>query len=261
MATVVSIDWSSPDDIHVLRGTISRPLNDLLVITPDTGEPLLANDTPGKLASAGVTNIQFLITFPNNAHGVTVDTGTPAANGTGSVRALPLAGVATFPRNFIVTAQVTAAATFTAQIRVHLHTSVTTVILSPSTLTARQDLGANPSKVGFSVLAEFDDGVHGNITNYGDPANPTTRLQWQSTSPGLTIDTEGIDHREREHRIGICPGHASGGARRGDRDRPGPFRGRLVGTAHDQPCGWLRLSDPSSQRVQSVGTPRWLSSR
>jgi hypothetical protein len=92
---------------------------------------------------------------------VTVDTALPAG-----------------PRlySFIVTATVTQGTTqLRARIRVHVHDHVTAKWLTPSSLTVRQ--GATGMR--FSVLATFDDGVIGDITNWAPlestPAIPGDR--------------------------------------------------------------------------------------
>jgi hypothetical protein len=183
MADVVAIAWQAtagsayPDyrDLHVLQGQKSRRLDTLLRIFLSDGTPLLANET-SKFAAANITSVQFVPVFPFTVttHGAAVD---PT---TGVVSTGVPAGTA-FPRNFIITATVmakvggaTTPTKFTMPIRMHVHSGVTAVHLTPSTLTARQELktGVAPSVVSFSIFVVFDDGVIGDVTHNGDPAVP-----------------------------------------------------------------------------------------
>ncbi len=185
---VIGVVWNAGqnDDIHVLRGKSSRPLDRLLVIVPDQGDPFFLRDLDAaKRTQHAITNTQcFSITFPNG-HGVTLNTATGVISADVAVPTVP------YPRNFLVTGTVTATVDgspkdFSVSLRVHVHTSVSQVFLSPPSLTVRfETTGAFKSSVGFSVLAKFNDNVIGDITRHGDPDNATTRLTWQNQSPSL----------------------------------------------------------------------------
>src|SRR5262249_16685721 len=73
--------------------------------------------------------------------------------------------------NFLMTVSVqdSSAKTYETEIRIHIHDSVTDIWLTPSTLTIHK--GANESR--FTVLASFNDGVVGDITDGG-------QLSWKS---------------------------------------------------------------------------------
>jgi hypothetical protein len=198
MADVAFLSWLATDgsaypdsrDIHVLRGHSSRRLDNLLRITTVDNHSFLANSS-SEVTAAGISSIKFspIFTFTVATHGVTVDQST----GVVTAGAQP-AGA--FPRNFIIKATVVATVsgapqTFTIPIRVQVHTSVSAVHLTPSTLTARQEAtGVAPSVVSFSIFAEFDDGVFGDITHHGDPAVPASLPTWLSQTP-TTVSVAG----------------------------------------------------------------------
>jgi hypothetical protein len=196
---VTSIDWDRPpppdnifqplgDDIHVLRGQKSRRLDNLLrLFVP--GDSFLANDETKKTAN-GVTKVEFLPIFPfTAAHGVSVDVDT------GIVTAEPNEPANKFPRNFLIRATVsrTGLSQLVRLIRVHVHKTVTP-FLTPNALTLRKEpAGVAATKVGFSVFAEFDDGVFGDITRFGDPSVPASLITWEALTPDLiSIDANGM---------------------------------------------------------------------
>ena len=115
----------------------------------------------------------------------------PQYSATGVISADVAVPTVPYPRNFLVTGTVTATVDgspkdFSVSLRVHVHTSVSQVFLSPPSLTVRfETTGAFKSSVGFSVLAKFNDNLIGDITRHGDPDNATTRLTWQNQSPSL----------------------------------------------------------------------------
>ena len=179
---VSGVAWNAGlnDDIHVLRNQTSRPLDNLLVIEVDQGDAFFLKDLDAaKKALHNITATGFSITFPNTAaHGAALNTNN------GAVTAAAAVPAGAYPRNFLVTATVTAtvngaAKDFSISIRVHVHTSVSQVFLSPPSLTARLEATpATNSFVAFSAFAKFDDGVFGDITRHGNPDNPSTQLTW-----------------------------------------------------------------------------------
>jgi hypothetical protein len=110
------------------------------------------------------------------------------------------------PRSFLVTATASAAggSTQSARTRIYVHDHVTALWLTPNPLTIRQ--GAEDARL--SLLAQFDDGVIGDITNWSPDATPaeTARtyvhesgssdplLVWSSEDPAVISvdDTTGV---------------------------------------------------------------------
>jgi hypothetical protein len=132
-------------DIHVLRGgPASKALDSALALDSST------NALPPK----------FTPRFKNAANlGVSVDPKT----GEVTAQAQPGGGTK-FPNfNFIITAQqiIGGSGTLETKIRVHVHESIQQIWLTPSTLSAH--IGADERR--FTVLALFDDGTVGDITN------------------------------------------------------------------------------------------------
>src|ERR1051325_9393486 len=178
---VNQVFWNNGEgyDIHVVAGASSRTLNDLLGI--EHGNPpffIRAND-PARPATMAVKfraafNGAVVATTPNfTGFGVTVNQDTGAVSVLNPLNPVP------FLRNFLIHAEVTdssvaPAKTFVAKIRVHVHTTVTRVWLTPRPLTIHR--GADGQR--FSVLAEFSDQTVGDITRIpglawvsGTPAN------------------------------------------------------------------------------------------
>jgi hypothetical protein len=85
-------------------------------------------------------------------------------------------------------------------IRVHLHTSVTTVALTPGTLTVRPSSATRtaPERTGywFTVRALFDDETMGDLTEHH----------------GVTWSSEPPDHVDPDGELVIAPGDVPGGA-------------------------------------------------
>jgi hypothetical protein len=151
-------------DIHLLTGETSRTLNDLLKIK-DGVEPTatfkLASEDGGHPFG---TTTRFLGEFsgaPGPAHGVEdVDVTT------GEVE-ISISLPTTRLFNFLVRAEVSLGTppsapvfSMTPRIRVHIHSSVVRAWLSPIPLSIHR---GSPGQ-RFSVLAEFDDGVIGDIS-------------------------------------------------------------------------------------------------
>lgn len=178
-------------DIHLLPGLVSPRLDHLVWIEDTTGNRR-ADHPP---AGVSIAFFSQFIGWPSG-HGVTVN------EATGEIEiASPLpAG----PRlhSFIVECSSSEGAQHsTTRIRVHVHEAVTRMWLSPSVLHVRE--GAENMR--FGVLARFDDGVIGDITNWSpfDAPNPGDRtfvrrqadavpvLSWSSPHP----DQIAIDER------------------------------------------------------------------
>jgi hypothetical protein len=138
-------------DIHVLRGgPASKALDGSLLLDQSTNAlpPVFAAHFKGA---------------PNN-FGVDVNTAT------GEVTASPHPGSdqPKFPNfNFLMTARqvVGGAATYETKIRIHIHDSIEKIWLTPSTLTVH--VGSDEHR--FTVLALFDDGTVGDITDWPQP--------------------------------------------------------------------------------------------
>jgi hypothetical protein len=188
--TVERLFWPnvSGRDIHLLRGTVSPRLDHLLRIADTRGTRRADDPHPG-------VTVTFEPKFKGapDAHGVTVDTDT----GEVSVAAALPAGPRL--RSFIMVCTASEDdEEFTTRIRFFIHEAISEKWLTPDRLTVRN--GA--SNMRFSVLATFNDGVIGDVSNWSpfrtpDPDDRTyVREQdstdpihvWSATGTGITVD-------------------------------------------------------------------------
>jgi hypothetical protein len=167
--TVEQINWPgvSGRDLHLLPGLVSPRLDQLLYIADSSGT--VRADTP----PPGVT-----VTFAAQLSVDPATVGVPLDPATGEIEITaplpPPTSSAPRVRSFIVDATVTdpnAGTSFTTSIRVLVHERLVRVWPTPRSLTVRQGAG----NMRFTVLAEFDDGTIGDITNWApfgglDPA-------------------------------------------------------------------------------------------
>lgn len=177
-------------DIHLVPGTVSPRLDQLLAIEDSLGNRFGNNPHPGVV----VTFTPRFFGAPA-AHGVTVSTVTGQVTVANPLPAAP------FLRNFIIDCTATEGATrFTRMIRVHIHPGITRHWVTPGRLNV--PLGARNMR--FSVLAELTDGTFGDITNWGafetptaarneifvqtDPAPRRPALTWSSNAAGIPVD-------------------------------------------------------------------------
>ncbi len=175
-----STRWNGGDtgeDVHILRGQAGPDLSARLVVKQVGVAAVFANAVP---AGVAVTFTGLFAGAPA-AHGASV----AAASGVVTATALPVILPPLLPppvlRNFLIEATVTEGAVVMRQhIRVHIHNALTDVWITPSSLTVRQ----NATAVRLSVMARFDDGVIGDITDWALlPAAHLSRLQWQASTP------------------------------------------------------------------------------
>jgi len=144
-------------DIHLVPGLASPRLDQLLTVTTTTHGNLRADIS----ARDDPWTVSFAPSFTPSptdrfTKGVAVD------SHTGEVSVQPLPAGSRL-RTFTVTATVRqGTTTLTAKLRIHVHGAVVARWITPSSLTVRQ--GAKAMR--FSVLARFDDGVIGDITNW-----------------------------------------------------------------------------------------------
>jgi hypothetical protein len=182
---ITAINWGRENgrDIHLVAGqSISPLIDDRLVFTPVGGPNVMAGVYQ---ASHSDVNLKFVPIFrPQSTsgdfvvgHGITVNTRTGAVSIAGTLPAQR-------KPNFLIEAQATNSGSpdvFRARIRVHVHKSVKPngLWLSPAQLTVRADtmLPSGETHYRFSVRAEFDDDVVGDLTvGHGvtwGPANVT----------------------------------------------------------------------------------------
>lgn len=177
-------------DIHLLPGSVSPRIDQLLAIEDSLGNTLASTPKPG----VAVTFAPRFFGAPAS-HGVTVSTVTGQVTIANPLPAAP------FLRNFIIDCTATEGATqFTRMIRIHVHPGIRRHWVTPARLNV--PLGARSMRL--SMLAEFTDDTFGDLTNWGafDPPGPgqdqnfvqtdtTPRrpaLRWSSNSPGLTVD-------------------------------------------------------------------------
>lgn len=178
---LLSIFWRKGGglDVHALRGQSSRDLrvNDLFY--EDSSDPG-KGVRPTTMPAVGLV-FQPLFKGTRTPNAVTGDTwdgfGIHVNMASGVVK-VDAAQPSPAPRNFIMEVTVTeGAAAFKEVIRVHIHGSVRTVWLTPATLAVRlEPVLPVTTNYRFTVRAEFDDGVAGDITEghgvtWGAPAD------------------------------------------------------------------------------------------
>src|SRR5205809_4009087 len=159
------LTWADTNacDIHLLPGLISPQLKRLL--RPDnfnatTGVTIV--DTFSNMAGVTVSFVAQFAGAPDN-HGVKMDKDNGEVTVAASLPAGPML------RSFIITATAKeGTTTVTARIRVNIHNSISKIWLTPAQLTVRK--GAKNMR--FSVLAQFDDGTIGDITNWSPFSTP-----------------------------------------------------------------------------------------
>ena len=160
-------------DLHLLRGTSSPSLLTSLVVIDDLDPAKLIPVTgPGLPADfTGVTFSYDVLPAALAQQKITLDPGT------GKIDVAAASPAAPVLRNFVVHAQalinLVPSPDFIADIRVHVHDSVSKIWLTPAGLTVR--VGADGQK--FTVLALFDDGVVGDVTAW-------TNLTWDISPAG-----------------------------------------------------------------------------
>jgi IgA Peptidase M64 len=137
-------------DIHLLRGGLpSKALDQSIEIDPQF--PVAQFPLEFEAHFKGAPNSPTL--------GVAVNTGSGVVTATAPTGTSPAV-----LRNFLMTAsqRVTGGPTFENIIRIHLHNSIQKIWLTPSTLSVHEDT----KETRFTVLALFDDGVVGDITEW-----------------------------------------------------------------------------------------------
>ena len=180
---ITSIFWSGNTgrDIHVLRGGSTRDLtHESLAFTKTDGTTQFADEYLVQVADVTLT---FTPVFRGNQQGtdfVGDNNGIRVNTGIGSV-SVDAAIPANVKNNFIIEVTATNDGDHTAfheTIRVQIHGSVNQVWLTPDLLTVRP-VGALPetSNYRFSVRAQFDDGIVGDLTdNHGVTWQPADRV-------------------------------------------------------------------------------------
>ena len=210
------IFWNGNEgtDIHLVAGATSRTLNDLLAInhgTPGTND-IATHPLPQVTVSFAANFVGTLAGTSFSGFGVTLDVNTGAVSVAAPVPGPP------FLRNFIVTAQVTdasvaPAAVFTREIRLHVHQSVTSAWLTPDTLSLRR--GADGLR--FSVLAQFDDQVVGDISKIAGTTWTSSggAVSVNAATGALTVNTDNVPVTQIDALLPVLYGakHCTGTAR------------------------------------------------
>src|SRR5215475_10828225 len=149
--TLTSLGWdnNAASDVHLVPGLSSPEFFRLLLAFDEKG----VGDHVFNLSGATVT-------FTPQLTGALADHGLTVADKTGevTVKTAAMSG-----RCFILNVVVTqAGASANSRVRIHVHNAVQRIWPTPKRLTVRH--GAKG--VRFSVLALFDDGVIGDISNW-----------------------------------------------------------------------------------------------
>jgi hypothetical protein len=246
---ITSVFWArgSERDIHVLRGQSTRDLRvaDLAFGIPGApgtqfAAPYLAANTDVSLVFMPLFKGTLVApSFNGDGNGISVDT----RSGTVTVTAGP---PARRKNNFILEVEARNAGNstpLTEVIRVQIHTAVNRVWLTPDRLTVRP-IGPLPetSAYRFSVRAQFDDGVVGDLTDgHG--------VVWSATKGGVAhpIDATG--------RLILAPGDNAGHTIEVTATLPATLGG---GTAQAQlRVGTPWSAEPSPPRVAVVPGGGW----
>ena len=157
----MKIGWATTNgyDLHLLTGTVSPRLDHRLFILDDLDNAQRVDKAPGVTRS-------FTARFAGapSAHGVTMD---PATGEITVKSTMPTPRL----RSFLVTAEVNHPSfTFRLRLRVYVHASISAAWLTPNPLTIRE----SPNAMRLTLLARFDDGVIGDITNWSPWSPPLT---------------------------------------------------------------------------------------
>ena len=177
-------DFGTDRDIHLLRGTTSRPLTDtgLRVVDENGDQPSAGNYLLTTPQDSIDFRPQFKRTSPLGSDHENADIGIRVDRKTGAVTATP--SPSRTKNNFVMEIQGKNhdnSVSNVETIRVHVHDSVTEAWLTPDSLTVRPALlpvTANGESLNFrfGVRARFDTGVVGDLTlNHG--------VQWASAGP------------------------------------------------------------------------------
>jgi hypothetical protein len=189
-------------EMHLMPGLVSPRLDHLLWIRDQDEANNVRADTPP--TGVTVTFQALFIGAPDN-HGVKFNETT----GEITIKASWSAG--TRLRSFIVLCGASEGANiFSKRIRVNVHESMTRMWLSPFSVTANQGsltVREDAENMRLSVMAEFDDGVVGDITNWSPhrlpkPADRTfvhqdgkvvPVLEWSSTNAAeIAVNATGL---------------------------------------------------------------------
>jgi hypothetical protein len=157
--SIAKIEWPETNgyDLHLLVGTVSPRLDHRLFILDDLGKSVRANTLP-----PGAVSFTARFAGAPFAHGVKM------VPETGEITVLPPARLSSFR----VTAKAGDASTdFFVPLRVHVHAAISEAWLTPNPLTIRK----RASGMRLTLLARFDDGVIGDITNWSP---------WSLRAPG-----------------------------------------------------------------------------
>jgi hypothetical protein len=176
MMAITQMNWSgfADQDLHLMSGLTSPKLIQLLEVYDATAKTWYYGD---QVPAAAGFSIYFSVGFNalmtpdglTSGHGVTVDPDT------GEVTVLASTPAGPPLRSFIINVTgtqtgSTGATPLSTTIRVYVHRALVKRWLTPDELSVRQ--GA--TNMRFSVLASFDDGVIGDITNWGYLIAPPT---------------------------------------------------------------------------------------
>ena len=178
-------------DVHLVRGQTSQTLltHHLFFVRQDNAVVSAFKyifDPP----APGDVEVHFIAQIKGHPNGDTfVGPGVEISTLTGSVKVLdPLPPIRL--HNFILIAQISRLpdhnVLFTLPLRFHIHDSVSQLWLTPDPLTIRPAATTRPDSTGyrFSVRAQFDDGIVGDLTdNHG--------VAWACTNPA-NIDADGF---------------------------------------------------------------------
>jgi hypothetical protein len=156
---ITQVKWTDfgARDVHLTPGLTSPKLIQNLEVFSTIDNSWHYAEFLGPESHVSVRFSAAFVGAPS-AHDVKLNTSTGEVTVANQLSAgLPL-------RSFIVTATaVQGSTTLTASVRVYVHKALTARWLTPAALTVRKDA----TNMRFSVLAKFDDGVIGDITNWG----------------------------------------------------------------------------------------------
>jgi hypothetical protein len=186
--------WNGPRgfDFHLLRnGPLSPDLTGHLVVFWSDGRRFLANQIPADIQTLTIQFRPRFVGAPNN-FGVLIDVG----NGSMQALAAP-PGVQL--RNFIMDAVARdtgpGGGEFHQKIRIHVHNAIhnapQSIWLAPNILTVHQ----NAAHVRFTVMARFDDGVIGDISDLDI-------LRWTALTPASV----NVNNRSGELTVNVPNG-------------------------------------------------------
>src|SRR5436190_6624521 len=194
---------NAAQDVHLIPGYVGPRLSEVLWAAQTVGDAVRADKLPAPITVAFAANF--------TASPATANVAVDASNGRVTVKALPPP-----PRllDFVVTATVTEGTNvFRAHRRFRIHGDIARSWLTPDPLSVRQ----NARNIRFTVLAEFEDGTYGDLTDWSPWDAPAAAersyvSEIGSDDPAITWSTSAAGTVGVDSATGRLAGAAASGS-------------------------------------------------